>query len=273
MIPKIIHYCWFGYGEIPEKDKKCIKSWKKYCPDYEIIRWDESNYDISKNKYMREAYEAKVWGFVPDFARLDLIYQYGGIYLDTDVELIKPLDDLLNNKAFMGFESEEYVAPGLGFGAQKNSAIIKELIGIYENRSFIRKDGTSDITASPIMITELLVSAGLVQNGKFQIIKNELSVYPVEYFCPLDYERRELNITERTYSIHHYAASWMPEEERIAHDTRAKMIRKYGKKKGLFIAKIVNFPIRLKFHLKDKGIVGTIIFTLNKLVRIRSVDN
>ena len=105
MIPKIIHYCWFGGAELPEKDRKCIESWKKFCPDYQIIEWNENNYDVTKNTYMYQAYQAKKWGFVPDYARLDIIYQHGGIYLDTDVELVKNLDSLLENDAFMGFVS------------------------------------------------------------------------------------------------------------------------------------------------------------------------
>ena len=129
MIPKIIHYCWFGGNEIPEHDKKCIESWKKYCPDYKIIRWDESNYDYKKNSYMREAYEAKKWGFVPDYARLDIVYEHGGIYLDTDVELVKNIDELLEHKAYMGFEvGGEFVSPGLGFGAEKNFPLFKKMM-------------------------------------------------------------------------------------------------------------------------------------------------
>ena len=127
MIPKKIHYCWFGNNPLPEKDRKCIESWKKYCPNYEIIRHDENNYDISKNKYMKQAYESKKWGFVPDYARLDIIYNEGGIYLDTDVELTKNLDELLKYDAYMGFEDDIHVSPGLGFGAIKHHEGIKKL--------------------------------------------------------------------------------------------------------------------------------------------------
>ena len=129
MIPKIIHYCWFGNGPIPEKDKKCINSWKKYCSDYKIIQWNEKNYDITKNKYMNQAYQQKKWGFVPDYARLDIIYTYGGIYLDTDVEIIKSFDSLLSNRGFAGFERPDYVNLGLGFGAEAENIIIKKMLG------------------------------------------------------------------------------------------------------------------------------------------------
>ena len=140
VIPKIIHYCWFGGKPIPEKDQRCIASWKKQCPDYEIRKWDETNYDVSKNQYMKEAYQAEKWGFVPDFARLDIIYNYGGFYLDTDVELLKPLDDLLPNKAVMGFEDGRNVSPGLIIGAEKNHSTIRLLMEVYRDRNFVNQD-------------------------------------------------------------------------------------------------------------------------------------
>ena len=128
MIPKKIHYCWIGGNPLPELAIKCIESWKKYCPDYEIIEWNEKNYDFRKNQFMREAYDEKKWGFVPDYARLDIIYEHGGIYLDTDVEIIKPLDSLLKEQGFAGMEQPGIVALGLGFGAEPKLPLIKELM-------------------------------------------------------------------------------------------------------------------------------------------------
>lgn len=266
MIPKVIHYCWFGNGKIPEKDQRCIESWKKYCPDYEIKFWNETNYDVTKNQYMKEAYDAKKWGFVSDYARLDIIYRYGGVYLDTDVEMIKNFDELLSNKAFMGFEKSRCVASGLGFGAEKGSKVIRYLMEWYEKHTFLDKNGNPDLVTCPVVNTEELEKIGLKRNGLYQVVAEELTIYPVDYFCPMDYENREVNITERTFSIHHYASSWMPEEEIKAHMNRIKYRKKYGDK-GLFIAKIVNIPIRLKYHIKDKGCVGTIKFGLKKLQR------
>ena len=185
MIPKKIHYCWFGGNEIPKKDQACIDSWKKMCPDYEIIRWDETNYDVTKNEYMKQAYEAKKWGFVPDYARLDIIYENGGIYLDTDVELIKSLDDLLECRAFMGFEDGKHVSPGLCIGAEKNHETIGKLREIYTNREFVMDNGEYDMTPSPVMNTEKLLDMGLKQNNCKQLVAG-ITIFPKDYFCPKD---------------------------------------------------------------------------------------
>jgi hypothetical protein len=266
MIPKIIHYCWFGGTEIPDHDKKCIESWKKYCPDYEIKRWDESNYDFNKNQYMKEAYELKKWGFVPDYARLDIIYEYGGIYLDTDVELIRNIDDLLKNKAFMGFETNsEFVNPGLGFGAEKGFPLLKEIRDvIYGSRKFKREDGSCDTTPSPRFNTEFLQEKGLELNNKMQIIQN-LKIYPDDYFCPIDAHSSILQTTEHTYSIHHFHASWLTKEEKISLIKTQKLVAKYGREKGEKIGRIVCFPYRVKMHLRTKGIKGLLKFAVRKI--------
>ena len=144
-IPKKIHYCWFGKNPMPDEFERNIESWKEMCPKYEIIKWDETNYDVSKNLYMKQAYEQKKWGFVSDYARLDIIENEGGIYLDTDVKVIKPLDDLLKCKSFMGFIDNNMVALGLGFGAVKHNLLIKELRDYYNEKRFLRDDGTLDM--------------------------------------------------------------------------------------------------------------------------------
>lgn len=213
-IPKIIHYCWIGGKPIPEHNKKIMESWKKFCPDYEIIEWNESNYDFKKNRYMREAFENKQWAFAPDYARLDIIYEHGGIYLDTDVELIKPLDDLLNLKGFAGVELEKSLtgrklcAPGLGFGAIPKLPIIKELRDCYDELSFVKEDGTLNKIAGPVYQTNYLLKKGLVLNNSFQEIDG-LSIFPAEYFAPKEYFSGKINLTKNTYSIHHFDASWV----------------------------------------------------------------
>lgn len=239
MIPKIIHYCWFGGNPIPERDKKCIESWRKYCPDYEIKEWNESNYDISKNTYMSQAYQAKKWGFVPDYARLDIVYEQGGIYLDTDVELIRPIDELLSEDAFMGFETVRRVAPGLGFGAIPHHPMIGELRDrIYGEREFIKEDGSLDLTASPELNTEILNEKGLKPNNEKQVVGG-ITVYPMEYFCPMDFMSKRICITKHTYSIHHYNGSWLTEEEAFRTEVRAKLCRIMPKRAAQHVSKLI----------------------------------
>lgn len=215
MIPKIIHYCWFGGNPIPEKDQKCINSWKKYCPDYEIVEWNEKNYDLNKNKYMMQAYKEQKWGFVPDYARFDIIYTQGGFYLDTDVELVKSLDELRNNNGYMGFEGKIWVNGGIGFGAEAGNKTIKGLRDMHDELSFYQKDGTLNLKPSPYYITEFLESKGLQRNDKEQIVE-ELKIYPSDFFAAKDYETGKLHLTENTVSIHQYNASWMSPRKKRA---------------------------------------------------------
>lgn len=250
-IPKIIHYCWFGGTEMPEKNLKCIASWKKYCPDYEIKRWDETNYDINKNSYMKQAYEAKKWGFVPDYARLDIIYNNGGIYLDTDVEIIKNIDILLQNKAFMGFESPQFVALGLGFGAVKGNLHIKAMRDAYNGMEFVNQDGSYNMLPSPNYSTEYLLQIGLVRDGSKQML-DEMLILPTEYLCPKDYETGKLNITEKTYSIHHYDASWQSEYERKLHNVQIMLKQKFSPKVANTLFLLYRKSNTLKKILKEK---------------------
>lgn len=238
MIQKKIHYCWFGGNPLSPLAEKCIASWRKFCPDYEIIQWNEENYDINKNQYMKEAYVAKKWGFVPDYARLDIIYEYGGIYLDTDVEIIRPIDDLLQLKAFCGIEDESNkVALGLGFGAEKNSPIIKFLRDDYENRTFVSADGELNLLAAPAINTKRLSEIGYCfEKNKMLKAEHEgdcLTIFPYDYFCPKDYITGELKITENTYTIHHYDGSWTDD----CWKWRSKFISKYHKVMGKKLAK------------------------------------
>ena len=210
-IPKVIHYCWFGEGEIPDECKHWMESWYKYCPDYEIIRWDEKNYNVEKNNFMREAYEAKKWAFVSDYARLDIIYNNGGIYLDTDVEIKQPIDDILRNEAFCGFEANDRVAFGLGYGASVKNEIIKEIMDVYEEKTFIMDNGEYDMTPCPYIQTDILKKHGLKQNGEYQIIDG-MSVFPEIVLCGISqYTRLEIKDLSNTYMSHHYTASWDPQ--------------------------------------------------------------
>lgn len=213
MIPKKIHYCWFGKGPLPDKDKRCIESWKKLCPDYEIIEWNEDNYDLNSNEYMYAAYKEKKWGFVSDYARFDIIYREGGFYLDTDVELVNSLDELRTNHGYMGFEGKIWINSGIGFGAEAGNKTIKELRDMYKSISFYNADGSLNLKPCPYYITEYLTNIGLVRNDSFQSV-GELKIYPTEYFAAKDYETGIINTTERTISIHHYNASWQTQKKK-----------------------------------------------------------
>lgn len=203
IIPKKIHYCWFGGKEMPVEYRKYMETWKKYCPDYEIIRWDETNYDVHKNRYVSEAYEQKKWAFVSDYARVDILYHEGGIYFDTDVELIASFDEFLVWELFCGFERGDYIAWGLGVGAVQGQLILKDILNVYENMPFVLEDGSLNMKTCPVIQSEVMEKYGFVRNGKFQR-RDNVAVFPMEFFCPTDYEGAIGRVTEYTHSIHHY---------------------------------------------------------------------
>ena len=236
-IPKVIHYCWFGKGKMPKLAKKCIKSWKKYCPDYEFVLHTEDNFDLTQNRYMREAYEAGKWAFVSDYARLKIIYDNGGIYLDTDVELIKPVDDLVKLGGFMGFDEKGIVATGLGFGAEKGNKIVSEILKDYDDIPFILPDGSFDLTPCPDRNTEALKRLGMDIDNKNQTFM-DVTFLPDEYLCPMDYYTGKKTITDKTYSIHHYSASWTNSvTKRTTRIKRIIGVKMYNKLYGKFLHK------------------------------------
>ena len=204
MIPKKIHYCWFGKGEKPKLARTCIDSWKKYCPDYEIIEWNEDNFDVYMNEYTKLCYEQKKYAFLTDYLRLLVVNQHGGIYFDTDVEVVKSFDDLLNVEAFIGFETKDYINTGQGFGAEAGNIIVEKMLQEYEPLL----DGKHGFVGCPHLNTAALLECGLVQNGKMQTVEGG-TIYPAEYFNPYDDPTGILNKTENTYSIHWYGKSWM----------------------------------------------------------------
>lgn len=215
MIPKIIHYCWFGRGPLPELAQKCIASWKKYLPDYEIKEWNEDNFDVNIIPYTAEAYKAKKYAFVSDYARFWILYQYGGIYFDTDVEVIRPIDDIIYRGNFMGFETDASkdgsdaasVAPGLGLGVNPGLGIIKKMLDFYEGRHFeFIPGGIGQLTIVHIT-TEVLLKAGLKQQHGIQQV-NDMWIYPAEYFCPINLKTGRIHVRPNTRTIHHYAGTW-----------------------------------------------------------------
>ena len=229
MIPKIIHYCWFGGKPLPKSAEKCIASWKKYLPDYDIKRWDESNFDVNAIPYTREAYAACKYAFVSDYARFWILYHYGGVYFDTDVEVIRPIDDIINRGGFLGVESNRNgiytVNPGLGFAATQGTAVIGEMMNLYSTFHFINTDGASDLKNIVEITTDYLSSKGLQNTDEIQDCCG-FTIYPKDYFCPIDYDTRELKITENTRTIHHYAESWVPRSTRF----KNALSRLFGKR-------------------------------------------
>lgn len=219
MIPKIIHYCWFGGNPLDAKSQKCIASWKKHFPDYEIKEWNEQNFDINSCQYAREAYQSKKWAFVSDYARFKILYEYGGLYFDTDVEVIKNFSPILEKGAFMGCERKATdscmsVAPGLGLGVNPGLGLYKEIIDDYEQSSFYRKDGSLNLYTIVERTTDILNKHGLKNINIIQEIAG-ITIYPKEYFCPINIDTGKLEITENTYSIHHFAGSWVSKESKL----------------------------------------------------------
>lgn len=226
-IPKTIYYCWFGGGKKDKLFDKCLSSWKKFLPGYKIIEINESNFDIHINKYVEEAYEKKKWAFVSDYARLWCIYKYGGIYLDTDVELIRELD-LTNVKTFFCLQDEKLIATGLGFGSEPNNILIKKMMDDYENIRFIKKRNEVDLTSCPVRNTKS-VEYFFSENGVIEIkSKGDITIYPPEYFCPIDFETKQIKITENTIAIHWFSGTWLSADKKIKLLIKKIFIKLFG---------------------------------------------
>lgn len=236
-IPKVIHYCWFGEGELPPLAQKCIKSWKKFCPDYKIVCHNEENFDFTENRYAKEAYDNKCWAFVSDYARLKILFDEGGIYLDTDVELIKPLDSLIEDNGFMGFDEKGIVATGLGFACEKGNALVGRMLADYDDISFVLENGEFDKTPCPDRNTKALEALGMDISKHNQIFMG-IQFLERDYLCPVDYYTGKKNITENTYSIHHYCASWTSKKtKRTTYIKRIIGVKLYEKLYGKFLHK------------------------------------
>lgn len=244
MIPKVIHYCWFGNGKLPELAIKCIDSWKKFLPEYELRLWNEKNFDISSNRYVSEAYHSKKYAFVTDFVRLYALYNFGGIYMDTDVEVLKSLDDILNIPAFSGYESNKYSNFPTGIMASKAKGIwVTEQLEYYNDAQFIRSDGTFDLTTNTQIISRIMQKNGFILNGKYCIYKNDMHCFPSDYFCPKT-STGVLKITENTYCIHHFAGSWY---------TPSAMSKFKNQIKKLFGVNFVDKIVQIKRYLLKNG--------------------
>lgn len=227
MIPKVIHYCWFGHNPLPPLAQKCIASWRKFFPDYEIKEWNEDYFDVNSIPYTAQAYKHKKYAFVSDYARFKILYENGGIYFDTDVEVIKPMEDILAKGSYFGRENESYFAcnPGLGFASNPKSKLLKEMLDLYANMQFESASGTLNKKTIVEYFSEHLLKKGL--QSQAGIIEFEgVYIYPPDYFCPKPSEFGKIQISENTRTIHHYAASWIGPKQRFAN----LLIEIFGKK-------------------------------------------
>lgn len=236
MIPKKIHYCWFGRGKKPELAQRCIESWHKYLPDYEIKEWNEDNFDLNFNDYVREAYEARKWAFVTDVVRLYALVTEGGIYMDTDVEVLKPLDSLLEYDAVSGFETDTRIPTGL-MASRAGQPLFVELLHDYDGVHFKRQDGSLDLTTNVTRITNTCLKYGFVANNKKQTV-NGFTLLPKDYLCPKDADTKVLQITDNTLVIHHFDGSWISDLEKYAFSLKDRLVFLPKKLRG-YVAKFV----------------------------------
>ena len=237
MIPKVIHYCWFGKNPLPNMAIKCIESWKKYCPDYVIKEWNEDTFDIESVTYVKQAYENRKWAFVSDYVRLYALVNEGGIYMDTDVELIKSLDMFLDLEAFSGFESTGNIPTGL-MAAERGQSLFEEFLHDYDKECFINEDGTLEMTTNVQRITKTCLKYNLKLDNSLQTI-NGFTLYPMDYFCPKDAVTKKLTITNNTVAIHHFDGSWMPNDR--------KFVSRFTE---IFGFKATRIAIRIKHFIK-----------------------
>lgn len=245
-IPKIIHYCWFGGKEIPADLQNCIKSWERVLGDYEFIRWDEKNFDLTQNQFAFEASQLKKWAFVSDYVRLYALYNYGGVYLDTDVEVLKPLDPFLGHSFFSGFESPKQVASSI-MGAEKRNDWVNKLLDYYQGKSFLLESGEYHEEPNTKIITRLAEERGLELLDTHQILHGDVHYYPSEFFSPgyYSYNRRKPKITENTYTIHYFIGSWTDKKS----ESEFKKIRRFLKSR-IGVENYIKIKERLGFSKK-----------------------
>lgn len=263
MIPKKIHYCWFGGNPLPDFAKKCIDSWKKFFPDYEIMEWNESNYDVNKLPYIAQAYSKKKYAFVSDYARFDILYEHGGLYFDTDVEVIKDLTPICEKGNWFGLENPGLINAGLGIGCEANNTLVKEILLSYENSDFVKADGSLNLATVVDRVSEIFKKYGFIYENTLQIIGG-FYIYPTEYFCPKDVITGIMNITDNTYTIHHYDASWLEDWEKKVKNYKNYFFKKYGDN---FYTRKYTLIYHAIVSIKHLGFSKGIIYILNKIKR------
>ena len=241
-IPKIIHYVWFGGKELPQAAQKCIASWKKYLPDYEIKEWNEQNFDVTVNRFCYEAYKAKKYAFVSDFIRIYVLYNYGGIYMDVDVEVVKPFDEkFLGCESFSGYETSKTIPTGI-MGSCKGQKFFGKILEYYEKESFINGDGTLNMTTNVKIITDIAKVNGFIPNGEQQTILG-FTIYPQTYFCPLSHDTDETFFSSNTYTIHHFSGTWCDRCTRFVgnwnHNYKSRLEKSVGRVLAGIIYKVL----------------------------------
>ncbi len=257
MIPKTIHYCWFGGNPLPEDTLQYIESWKRFCPDYEIKEWNETNFDVHCCKYVEEAYLAKKWAFVSDYARFLALHKEGGIYFDTDIEVLRSFDDLLEYNAFFGFGRNSLTLPV--FGSAANQQCIADILEDYAHRHFVKEDGSYDTTTIELTAQRILLEKyGLKLNWTKQILKNNIAILPKDCFSSTDWATGIVTKNPNLYVIHYAEASWMESTDRRKVMRKRFFIKLLGEKLGVIISDTVTY-------FKDRGIKNTILKILSKI--------
>lgn len=212
MIPKIIHYCWFGSKEMPPKEKLCIESWKKYFPEYKFIKWNEQNFDLDSSAFCRQAYDMKKYAFVSDYVRTKVLYKYGGVYFDTDYEVLKPMDTLIKENNILGWETRSNIGTAFMVFEAKHP-VMERFLEYYNTHPFMDKKGRMDNTANVSILTDILIADGIKHNRTLQTVK-DLIIYPREYFYPKRFGENQFKLSDNTYGIHHYSMSWLTERQK-----------------------------------------------------------
>ena len=239
-IPKVIHYCWFGKKPHPESVVRCMDSWRRVLPDYRIIEWNETNFDVDSTHYTREAYAAGKYAFVTDFVRLKVLHDHGGIYMDTDVEVVKSVDRFLDHSAFSGFEDEHNIPTAL-MGSQAGNKWIGLLLADYDGVHFTDRDGDHDLTTNVSRITRTTrAHYGLAMDNQFHDIPGVLTLYPTDYFCPKSYSTGVITRTANTHAIHHFSGTWKTEERRAYKALQGRLNRRFGTGLGTTLLAVRN---------------------------------
>ena len=240
MIPKVVHYCWFGCRPKNELAIKCIESWKKFLPDYEIKEWNEDNFDVNMFLYAKEALENHKFAFITDVVRLYALYTEGGVYMDTDVEVLKTYDPFLHHHMFSGFENNGYVPTGM-MAAEKGSKWAKDLLNEYNDRKFVLEDGSFDLRTNTEVITAYMLKQGLRLNNTYQDFPGLCTMYPSEYFCPKDHGTGKIYCTKNSVCIHHFAGSWLEKSwwKETKHSLKYKLVNIVGPKLGSLLSDII----------------------------------